>query len=1591
MELQRARKKRKGRSRQFRPIKWEYLVQVKMKKKGIYKGAVAFMALCMSCGSILPLSSTYVQAAEQQEQYKAPVSLEKNATQYIFGNEYIKRTFQVIDGKLKTENITNYRTATKTVLTPEEGSEEFIITTLPNGTEGTIKNPTNRLDTSKWESSSDSVATNENGNGDPSKMFDGDNNTYYHSKYEESATDEEHNFPHNIYVDLKEAQTIQSLRYQLRVYADGSPTASGHVKDFNIYIANSLEELKKSTEPVLSGTFENKKETYVNFNEAITTQFIRIEFVNGYEPEWTTDPEVACCSEFDFFSDKIIYPEIGNTTIKSSDLLLAKEPDFETDKETKKLTFTFEPIVIRNVEYTIKEVITMKDGDSFMRKHLEINVPEKEAKNAKIDYIDLENMNFSKDVLVPDQYWTIPEQTDNPDMSNMKGDYLELGQPYYIGAMYWGCEFPQTENKIRNNNGFIRYHFGKSLAKDEYFTYNKNNEAGHIITWDSVVGSARSSDYSVVQADFYEYIETIATKTDFRQQFNSWYDYMYEINSQNIKDSFYEIEKGFTQHGVAPLDSYVVDDGWANYSSFWDFNEKFPNEFYDTTLQTHQLGSNFGLWLGPRGGYNGTQHTISNWIEQHNLGSINRVSWDVNVSDARYLSKLVNDIFINYQDKFDINYWKLDGMLFEPETNPNPYHVTGSPFYTISETYERWGDMFENMRKQRGDKDLWINMTSFVNPSPWHLQWVNSVWMQNTGDTGYNYSFNATDQEAMLTYRDSDYYDFFHDRQWQLPSKYFYNHDPVYAKTAHNVGGGPGRPINYTDEELREHLYMLGTRGTAFWEYYYSPSMFDDEKWDVNAEAANWIEDNFDILQKSKMFGGDPEKGDIYGYSCWNGNEGIVSIRNPKDVEQTYTLTYDRLVGVHEGMENVYGKVVIGDVAKYQSDKPLSYGDKITFTLKPKEVLIMQYGKKDTTNAAVKSIHGNGKVVEVEFDETIREPKADSFTVEGNEVEKVALKADLRTVELTLKEELKDVSDIKINVNGVQDIVGNTTKETSKDDYFENDVVNSIVKRTLDGKAIQKGSAYSIDGSGDFSVTGKIKTTSTNAEILRQEGSYVVGIDAEGYLTFTLNGVTLNSKYEQKTRQSDGTVTSETKGKIADGKEHQFTAVKEVNGMLKLYMDGELVASAYDETKLNPTIAKSDLIFANGLQGEVEYITLLDKALAFDEVSDYVDEADVKGNVVLRANNKEVKISAYDVTEQKEVKEHSEYLFSYINDGNKAYQNNYLELGDTSDAKRHSRYVEIDLGTECELNKLHMTRYADGRTYGPTVVALSKDKDFKDKTIVYNSDKTGNVHKLGKGNDDLYQETTAGKEIVLDQPTKARYIRIYVNGNENGSTSDHIVEFEAYGTKKGKPGDVVYRIDYSRLDALVKEDLSKTYTKTSIKAYEKAAKDTLKAAKELLANKDATSDEEVEKLIEEINAHRKVLVKRADTTKAKELLDRVASLNQKDYTKESWNVFETARKELEEAVKDTSDVNDEQMEKLMKTVEDAYANLVKADSNKPIDPEKPIEPNKPIKPQQPEDSKDETNTGDVTNIGGILALLLASGAGLAFLRKKSRQ
>lgn len=1503
-----------------------------MKKNTLCKGALAVAALCTAFGSIVPFSNTYIEAQEVSvgaEEKNGTVSLTKDSdTQYSFGNGYLKRTFSITDGKLKTESLTNYRTDGETVMTPAS-SEEFVIETMENTQEGEsgFVAPQKKLENNNWQVSSDSEDEGENGFA--RHMFDGDVNTFYHSIYArngQTVDPEVEGYPHNIYVSFDKEKTFKSVYYKQRVH-NGSPTVSGHVKDFKLYTAASLEDLKTDkAELVFEGSFEDKEDSYVNLDKTITAQFVRIEFTNGYEPaDANVNKNVACCSEFGFFEDEAVFPEKSVSTIKSSEMTVNGEPVEGEANGYKTVTFNFKPITARNVQYTIKEVISMKDGESFMRKHLEIEVPEEQAKQAKILYIDLENMDFQDGDVTgtgsnqsdDTNFWTIPELKDNPDMANMKGDYLELGQPYYVGSMYWGCEFPQAENKVREKKGFIRYHYGKDLSSNgqnsdgqfnNYNNYNNaNGQSGKMVTWDAVVGAARSRDYQVVQSDFYEYIETIATPTGFRQQFNSWYDNMKEINDSNIQSSFNEIEKGFTQHGVNPLDSYVVDDGWINYNSFWDFDRspnKFPNELYNSSSQVNKMGSNFGLWLGPRGGY-GTERKIADYIANNGLGSRNENSGnDINISDARYLNKLVNDIFVDYQNKFDINYWKLDGMLLNPSTNPENQHTTTNKLCTISETYERWTDMYETMRGQR--KDLWINMTSYANPSPWHMQWVNSLWMQNTGDSGFDYKFDATDQEAMLTYRDGDYYDFFAENQWQLPNKYFYNHDPVYAKTAHSAPGGK-HPIKYTTDELRDHLYMLGTRGTAFWEYYYSPSMFDDEKWQVNAEAAKWIERNFDILQKSKMFGGNPEEGAIYGYSCWNGNQGIVSIRNPKNVEQEYTLTLDESVGVSNAVKNVYGTVIVGEQSR-QTNDPVSHNTKLTYKLKPKEVLIIQYGDKDVTPAAIESIHAGKNNVSVTFNERIQTPEASFFTVKGNKVKEVKLDADLRTAVLTLEKDLEDAANVTVNVNGVLDIVGNKTTAETTDDYYAKDLINGIGQTTFDGKAIEKGNKYTVDGTRGFTVSGSIKTDAKNAEIVRQDGAFAVGIDANGYLTFAFNGMSINSQHTEKTRQQDGTVTESVEGIIADGKEHQFAAVKEVNGMIKLYIDGVLVNSTYDASKINPDVQKGNLVFGQGLTGEAEYVTLHDKGLGFDEVAKLTPEENVERNVASSKKNKAVKISAYDVTAKKDVSEKADRPFSHLNDENKDYKNNYLELNDTSDKQNHSRYVQIDLGDEYNLNKIHLTRYADGRMYGPTVIELSKDSKFKEKVQVFNSDKNGDVHNLGKGKDELYSETTDGKSVEFDTTT-ARYIRVYVSGNSNKqSTSDHLVELEAYGVRTNtdanlpvspeRPDENVPetpQINLDTLNSLIEQAQSKVeseYTPESWRAFQSA----LDAA--LVVKEKPVSQEAVNEACTALENGLKGLVPvvKVDKTDLKLLIEKAKEFDESKYTEDSWSALDAALK-----------------------------------------------------------------------------------------------
>lgn len=537
-----------------------------------------------------------------------------------------------------------------------------------------------------------------------------------------------------------------------------------------------------------------------------------------------------------------------------------------------------------------------------------------------IEYVALENIGIINS--------TTHFSVDVMEDGEIDGFTASLGQPFYIDSLFFGCEFPATENRISHGRGSIKYYIGKSVG---------NNFKCPV----TVMGAAKDNTIREVQNAFFEYIDFIGQNSNLRIQFNSWYDHMLNITNENVASSFVEVAKNLSANGVAPLDAYVVDDGWNNYKSdFWSFNKKFPNGMAELSNLAKQLDSNFGMWLGPRGGYNFNKQ-FAKRIERAGKGYFNAESADICVASQRYLDNLT-EFLCNTTAQYDIDYWKLDGFCRAICKNPKHDHTVGGSnnMYFTTQMWHRWIELFEKVREVRTSqgKDLWINMTCYVNVSPWWLQWVNSIWLQNSNDIGFAKNIeNQAQVEEEITYRDGRYFDCICKRANQIPLKNIYNHEPIYGTTA---------KVNYTDDEFEKYIWWCITRGQAINELHLTPEMMNDRKWKILADSINWQRENYHILKNATFIGGDPVENNIYGYISWTKEgEGVIALRNPTDEATDLTLTLNKLMGVPEDLSNVYRHNIYNKSMPEIIDT-FNYNDKIDLTLKPFEVMIFKFAKK---------------------------------------------------------------------------------------------------------------------------------------------------------------------------------------------------------------------------------------------------------------------------------------------------------------------------------------------------------------------------------------------------------------------------------------------------------------------------------------------------------------------------------------------------------------------------------------------------------------------------------------------------------------------
>ncbi|MBN1670489.1 MAG: fibronectin type III domain-containing protein, partial [Kiritimatiellae bacterium] len=476
------------------------------------------------------------------------------------------------------------------------------------------------------------------------------------------------------------------------------------------------------------------------------------------------------------------------------------------------------------------------------------------------------------------------------------------------------------------------YDWGRTVGSAPYATHS------------SVCGAA--PDAEGVADTFFAYIEAVRARPPrMYVAYNSWYDFKHNVTESNVLASVRLMNQKLTERGVAALDAYQIDDGWdkRDTSHFWEVDTaKFPGGFGDVQAEVERAGSRLALWLSPMGGYGGADWLAAQGYEV----------WDEPLNNRRFAclagpnyTRDLKATFLWYMSQHGVNAWKLDGLF--PYGWPCGDTAHGHPSgqagrYCLTAAVEALIDIFSAMREQ--DKDVFINLTNFSWVSPWFLMYVDTLYHVG-GDQGF--IGEGGDRDQALTWRDYRQHLALRINKAQIPPWGINNAGPV-------KGQIPDESLfpNDTIADFRKYMYMVLARGSQLKQLYFAPSILTEEEWDVTAEAINWARANSEAILRGRMIGGNPAAGEVYGYSGWTTQKGMVALRNPTSTTKTFQLTFDRSIGVIPGTGPFTLKTVLPMAERGTESGPYAYGATVSVTLGPFEVRIWECSKH--TDADVK-------------------------------------------------------------------------------------------------------------------------------------------------------------------------------------------------------------------------------------------------------------------------------------------------------------------------------------------------------------------------------------------------------------------------------------------------------------------------------------------------------------------------------------------------------------------------------------------------------------------------------------------------------------
>lgn len=488
--------------------------------------------------------------------------------------------------------------------------------------------------------------------------------------------------------------------------------------------------------------------------------------------------------------------------------------------------------------------------------------------------------------------------------AHMVGEFS--GSPVVTGRRFFGVEHPLAENRVADGRVRCALPLMQPLRP------------GEAVTVSFVTGTYRPGQ---LRRDFLAYVERERARP--YQPFlhhNNWYDLgcgRKFTEAEVLGDVAFFGRELVEKRGVK-LDGFVLDDGWDDVHSLWQFHAGWPVGLKNVTAAAARYGAAPGIWLSPWGGYSKAHDARMAAAAPQGFETRDG---NFSLAGPKYYARF-SGLCMDVVRDSGVAYFKFDGIGSIAET--------GRIDPAAGWDFDAMLRLVHELRALR--PDIYISQTTGTWPSPWWLFHVDSIWREGSdcGFTGV-----GTNRQQWITYRDAETYKNVVCRAPLYPLNSLMIHGLLYAVRPEQLRTDPGGDFV---SEVRTYFGC----GTQLQEMYLSPELLTPKNWDDLAAAAKWSRANSATLRDVHWLGGDPRQLEVYGWAAWSPAKGIVTLRNPSDRPATFALDVGAVFELPAGATSSF------NVQSPYADAPapmttVHAGEPVTIALRPFEVLVYEY------------------------------------------------------------------------------------------------------------------------------------------------------------------------------------------------------------------------------------------------------------------------------------------------------------------------------------------------------------------------------------------------------------------------------------------------------------------------------------------------------------------------------------------------------------------------------------------------------------------------------------------------------------------------